>query len=638
MITLRNLSKSYGRRVLFEKINLTINRGEKIGLIGPNGAGKSTLFSIILDKEELSTGHVQINKNIHIGYLPQEAAFTSKISVLSEVIRGDETLMRLASEKEILEKEGQAGLKRYGEVLHELEFRGYFDLGHKAKKILMGLGFSEQDLSRPVNQLSGGWQMRVLLAKLLTCHYDILLLDEPMNHLDLKAVFWFKEYLANLKETFIIISHDKDFLDEITNHILVLENSLIVKTKGNYEDYQRIQREKRTHLLKQFAEQEKKCKQLKKFVDRFHGQPNKASQVRAKKRVLEKMETIIVPLSRQDSIRNFTFPGVKRSGYRAITLKGISKSYDNIKVYENFDFEITRQEKVVLVGENGAGKSTLLKILAGVVNIDKGVRSLGHNTDIGYFSQQRMEILNPHNTVFEEAYSASAGTLSGERIRTVLSLFLFIGDDVDKKVTVLSGGEKSRLNLAKLLINPPNFLLLDEPTTHLDVDAVEALITALKTYEGTLIFISHNIHFVRSIANAVVEVKAGKIREFPGSFDYYWRRINEAASSKKNQNDKLKLKISGLKQAGKTKDLWKKKEDSGGNKEHNAKLAKTITNLRKEKEKLALEQYAKGRTLSNPRSYHSEETKKEYHCRLKKIKDRISQIDQEIIKLKSSFT
>lgn len=634
MITLKNISKSYGKRVLFEKINLTIDSGEKIGLVGPNGAGKSTLFSLILNKEELSTGQVQINKNIHIGYLPQEASFKSEISILSEVIKGDDSLARLVSEKETLEKNGQAGLKRYGEVLHQLEFRGYFDLGHKAEKILMGLGFKQKDFTRSVSQLSGGWQMRVLLAKLLTCHYDILLLDEPMNHLDLKAAFWFKEYLTSLKGTFIVISHDKDFLDEVTNNILVLENGLVAKIKGNYENYQKIQKDKHIHLLKQFSEQEKKQKQLKRFIERFHGQPNKASQVRSKKRVLEKMETIVVPLSRQDSIKNFNFPEVKKSGYQAISLTGVYKSYGDIKVYQNFNFEITRQEKVILVGENGVGKSTLLKILAGVVNIDKGTRSLGHNTDIGYFSQQRMETLSPQNTVFEEAYSASAGTLTEERIRTILSLFLFTGDDVEKKVAILSGGEKSRLNLAKLLINPPNFLLLDEPTTHLDVDAVEALIVALKTYQGTLVFISHNIHFARSIANTVLEIKPGEVKKFSGNFDYYWQKINDSTSSK---NNKLKLKTSGLKQKTYAKNPIKNKKDPDKCKKHNAKLAKEITKLRKEKESIALEQYAKGRTLSNPRSYHSEETKKEYRSRLKEIKNRISQIDQEIIKLKSSF-
>ena len=256
MITLNNLSKSYGARTLFEGINLTLNRGIKSGLVGPNGAGKSTLFSIILGLEESTSGSVQIKKNIHIGYLPQEAAFKSKTSVLSEAVKGDTAIKNLVKEKKQMEDQGKAGSEHYGDILHNLEFRGYFELEHKAKKILTGLGFTEKTLKQPVSELSGGWQMRVLLARLLTCHYDILLLDEPMNHLDLSAAIWFKDYLLSFSGTFIMISHDKDFLDQVTNHILVLENQVITKIKGNYKNYQKIQDEKATHLLKQSTEQE----------------------------------------------------------------------------------------------------------------------------------------------------------------------------------------------------------------------------------------------------------------------------------------------------------------------------------------------------------------------------------------------
>jgi len=525
MITLNNLSKSYGARTLFDGINLTINRGIKCGLVGPNGTGKSTLFAIILGLEESTSGSVQINKNTHIGYLPQEASFKSKTSVLSEAIKGDAAIKKLVKEKGKMEEEGKAGSERYGDVLGNLEFRGYFELEHKAKKILTGLGFNEKTLKQPVNELSGGWQMRVLLARLLTCHYDILLLDEPMNHLDLSAALWFKDYLLSFTGTFIMISHDKDFLDQVTNHILVLENEEITKIKGNYQNYQRIQEEKSTHLLKQSAEQEKKRKQLQQFIYRFHGQPTKAAQVRSKKRIIEKMEKINVPMRRRESIRNFTFPATVKSGHHVINLEKISKSYGDIEVYKNFYFEIIQGERAVLVGENGAGKSTLLKILAGVIDIDSGQRTLGHKVNIGYFSQRRMEVLDSQNTVFDEVYRSSSGNTATERIRTILSLFLFTGDDVEKKVSVLSGGEKSRLILAKLLINPPNFLLLDEPTTHLDIDAVEALVGALGAYQGTLVFISHDIHFVRSVANTVFDVKAGRVRKFPGNFDYYWDRI-----------------------------------------------------------------------------------------------------------------
>ena len=636
MITLNNLSKSYGARTLFEGINLTLNRGIKSGLVGPNGAGKSTLFSIILGLEESTSGSVQIKKNIHIGYLPQEAAFKSKTSVLSEAVKGDAAIKNLVKEKKQMEDQGKAGSEHYGDILHNLEFRGYFELEHKAKKILTGLGFTEKTLKQPVSELSGGWQMRVLLARLLTCHYDILLLDEPMNHLDLSAAIWFKDYLLSFSGTFIMISHDKDFLDQVTNHILVLENQVITKIKGNYKNYQKIQDEKATHLLKQSTEQEKKRKQLQQFIYRFHGQPNKASQVRAKKRIIEKMKGINVPMRRRESIRNFTFPTTTKSGHQVVNLEKIFKSYGDIEVYKNFYFEIIQGEKAVLVGENGAGKSTLLKILAGAIDTDSGKRTLGHNVSIGYFSQRRMEVLDSNNTVFEEVYrSASGDNTATDRIRTILSLFLFTGDDIEKKVTVLSGGEKSRLILAKLLINPPNLLLLDEPTTHLDIDAIEALVRALKAYQGTLVFISHDIHFVRSIANTVFDVKSGRVRKFPGNFDYYWEKIKSGDLDKPINSSKNKSKFKLSKSKNKKKPIPEKVVINL--KKHNFKTAKAIKTLRKEKEKLELEDYSKTRSLSNRQNFHNDQTSQVYHKRLTEIKTRLKEIGEEIIKLKSSF-
>lgn len=452
MITITNLSKNYGKKTLFEKISLGINRGEKIGLIGPNGAGKSTFFSLILGELEPSSGDVQVLKNIHIGYLPQESSFKSDKTVLSELTEGDERIMGLRKEKEALEEKNDAGSKRYGDILHHLEALGFFELEYKAKKILMGLGFKENDFNRPVAQLSGGWQMRVLLAKLLTYQYDLLLLDEPTNYLDLNAALWLKDFLEDFDGTFIMISHDKAFLTEVTNYTLILENGQIAKVKGNYEHYEQIKAEKRVYLEKQFKEQEKKRQQLEKFVGRFHAQPNKAASVRAKRRVLERIEeeAVALPDDPRQSIGNFHFPATRRSGYNVARLEKVSKGYADIQVYKDLDFEITQGEKAVLAGENGAGKSTLLKILAGVVDIDSGGRVIGHNVDAGYFSQTRMDILHPDNTVLQEAYSAAPGFMSEETIRTILGAFLFSGDDSDKKVKVLSGGEKSRLILAKL--------------------------------------------------------------------------------------------------------------------------------------------------------------------------------------------
>lgn len=667
MINITNLSKNYGAKVLFENISLNINQGEKIGLIGPNGTGKSTLFSLILQEIESSKGEVRVNKGVHIGYLPQELSFSrpdikvldgippvtpaadsvrggeaekSEHTVLTELTEGDERIMRLNKEKEALESKNEAGSKRYGEVLHELETLGFFELEHKAEKILSGLGFKERDFNRPISQMSGGWQMRALLAKLLTYHYDLLLLDEPTNYLDLNAALWLKDYLAAFRGTFIMISHDRAFLTDVTNYTLILENGSIFKVQGNYEHYEEIKAQKRTHLVKQSKEQDKKMQQLEKFVARFHAQPNKAASVRAKRRVLEKMDEdkIVLPPDPRQSIHNFVFPQTRRSGHRVISLEGISKAYGDIQVYKDLGFEITQGEKAVLAGENGAGKSTLLKILAGIAGIDSGNRVVGHNVDIGYFSQARTDVLNIENTVLQEAYSAAPGYMIEESIRTILGAFLFSGDDAEKKVKVLSGGEKSRLILAKLLINPPNFLLLDEPTTHLDVDAVEALVRALKNYEGTIVFISHDIYFVSSVANNVFEVKEGRIRKFPGTFDYYLEKRDtfvdtEEVKKSKTISHKLVDEVTGK---AKAEEHLRKAEEKK-RKANNSLIRDRINKLLKKKEELELESYAKARALSNPHFYRDEETAKEYGRRMKEIEKLNLEIDSQIKALENQI-
>ena len=639
MINITNLSKNYGAKVLFEDISLNINQGEKIGLIGPNGTGKSTLFSLILGETEASKGEVRVNKGVHIGYLPQEASFKSEHTVLAELTEGDERIIRFKKEKEALESKNEAGSKRYGEVLHELETLGFFELEHKAEKILSGLGFKEKDFLRPIIQMSGGWQMRALLAKLLTYNYDLLLLDEPTNYLDLNAAIWLKDYLSGFRGTFIMISHDKAFLTDVTNYTLILENGSIFKVQGNYEHYEEIKAQKRTHLIKQSKEQDKKMEQLEKFVARFHAQPNKAASVRAKRRVLERMEEkkIVLPPDLRQSINNFIFPQTRRSGHRVISLKNISKSYGDIQVYKDLDFEITCGEKAVLAGENGAGKSTLLKMLAGIVEIDSGERIVGHNVDIGYFSQTRTDVLNIENTVLQEAYSAAPGYMAEESVRTILGAFLFSGDDAEKKVKVLSGGEKSRLILAKLLIDPPNCLLLDEPTTHLDVDAVDALVRALKSYEGTIVFISHDIYFVSSVANNVFEVKAGRVRKFPGTFDYYLEKrdtLDDAVVDKPKMQ--ARKQIDEIKEKAKEEERLSKSEEKR-RKANNSLIRDKINKLIKKKEDLQLESYAKARALSNPHFYRDEETAKEYGRRMKEIEKLILEAEGQIKALENQI-
>ena len=641
MISIINLSKNYGSKVLFEDISLNINEGEKIGLIGPNGAGKSTLFSLILQECETSSGSVRVNKNVRVGYLPQESSFHSEHTVLFELTEGDATVVNLKREKERLEAANQADSKHYGEVLHELETLGFFELEHKAKKILSGLGFKEADFDRPVSKLSGGWQMRVLLGKLLTYNYDLLLLDEPTNYLDLNAALWLKDYLASFRGTFIMISHDRAFLTEVTNYTLVLEHGCIFKVEGNYEHYEQIKAEKLLHLEKQFKEQEKKREQLERFVARFHAQPNKAGAVRSKRTALERLEkeAVQLPPDTRASVKEFRFPPTQRSGHKVVTLENISKAYGDIQVYKDFSFEVTQGEKAVLAGENGAGKSTLLKILAGVLDIDAGKRILGHNVEAGYFSQTRTDVLSVENTVLQEAYSAAPGYMAEETIRTILGAFLFSGDDAEKKVKVLSGGEKSRLILAKLLINPPNLLLLDEPTTHLDVDAVGALVRALNQYEGTVVFISHDIYFVRSVANNVIEVKNGNVRNFPGSFDYYIEKKDQVQAflpERKQKSDPQKNRMESDKLKAKEEEK-KRREEEKKRKSHNIIIRDKINKLMKKKEQLEIESYAKARALSNPHFYRDEETAKEYGRRLKEIEKLISALELEVKEMESQI-
>ncbi|MBF0569949.1 MAG: ABC-F family ATP-binding cassette domain-containing protein, partial [Candidatus Omnitrophica bacterium] len=467
MITLTNVTKNFDERMLMDNVSLSIFPNERIGLTGPNGAGKTTLFHLILRDMEPTDGSISVQKGIKIGYLPQEAHFDSSRTVMEEVTSGDEEIQSLLDEKHRMENDNRAGETRYGDILERLETLGIYELEHKAEKILAGLGFKEHEFHKPITQLSGGWQMRTLLAKLLNYNYDLLLLDEPTNYLDLSATLWLKDFLARYPGSFVMISHDKVFLNDVTNYTIILENGKMAKVKGNYETYMSQKELEYRTLEKQQKVIEKRKDQLEKFTSRFHAQPNRASAVQNKMKMLERLEeeTVSLPQSRI-SIKDFEFPQTTESGYTVLNLENIRKAYPDKVVYEDLNFEITKGQKVCLVGENGAGKSTLLKILADVLPFDSGRRKLGYGVKMGYFSQTRLDVLNPSRTAFEELISAVGGTYPQTQARNLLGMFNFHGNDVFKYVSVLSVGEKSRLILAKLLINPPNFLLLDEPTTH----------------------------------------------------------------------------------------------------------------------------------------------------------------------------
>jgi ATP-binding cassette subfamily F protein 3 len=529
MLTLSGIKKAYADRVLFADATLQVNREDRIGLVGPNGAGKTTLFSIILGEESADEGETTAERGVRIGYLPQENAPV-----------GDETVVELATAitpeftklRRILKAwdadhpvEAVHPEDVHDDVHDRFNELGGYQLEAKAKQILAGLSFREKDFERPAREMSGGWVMRAHLARLLTDEPDLLLLDEPTNHLDLEALLWFQEYLKTYPGAILVISHDREFLNQLVGSIVEIRQSRLIRYRGNYDDYL-VQREANEHqLLAAFKHQEREIGRLMEFVNRFRAKNTKATQAQSKLKQIERMDKVEAPLADNKKI-DFEFPQPQRSGQKVITLQNIHFAYpsrggeDEIAVYRGIDFLAERGQKIVLVGPNGAGKSTLLKILAEVLIPQKGERILGHNVKAGYYSQYRVDMLNPQRTVLEEALDTPQ-RITEQFVRTLLGCFLFRGDDVFKKVDVLSGGEKSRLALVKLLLDPPNLLLMDEPTTHLDMSSIDALAFALDQFQGTLIFISHDVYFIRALANHVVHVNAGRLTHYPGGYEYY---------------------------------------------------------------------------------------------------------------------
>lgn len=518
MLTLSGITKAFGGRTLFADVSLQVNRGDRIGLVGPNGAGKTTLFSLIMGRDAADSGAISMRRGVRIGYLPQESAPA-----------GSETVLELATATTL------DGLHPNFQITARLAEEPVLDLNNahhveaKAKRILTGLSFRERDFERPLKELSGGWVMRAHLARLLAQEPDLLMLDEPTNHLDLDALLWLQQYLQFYSGAILLISHDREFLNQLAEAIVEIRQAKLIRYTGNYDDYLNQRQAQEAQWLAAYKNQQREIARLMEFVNRFRAKNTKASQAQSKLKQIERMEKIEAPAADERSI-GFSFPQPARSGLRVITLKDIHLAYGDHVVYRGMNFEAERGQRIVLVGPNGAGKSTLLKLLAGVLQPQQGVRQLGHNVRCGYYAQYRVEMLNPEHTVLEEGL-ATPQRVSEEYVRTILGCFLFRGDDVFKKVSVLSGGEKSRLALVKLLLDPPNLLLMDEPTTHLDMASIEALSAALEPFEGTLIFISHDVYFIRSVANRVVHVNAGQLTHYPGGYQYYLDKTSSSAQA-----------------------------------------------------------------------------------------------------------
>jgi len=501
MLTIANLSKSYGPRTLFAEVSLNIARTDRLGLVGANGAGKSTLFNIILGKDQPDEGLIEWERGANFGFLPQESAPA-----------GDETILQIATSGGKLEPE------------NDDDWDIDYTLEPRAKKILAGLGFRESDHEKVAKTFSGGWVMRAHLARLLVSEPTLLLLDEPTNHLDLEALLWFQDYLTRYPGGLVVISHDRAFLNALCTGTIELRGQRLHEYSGNYDDFilERVARKDRQQAM--FKNQQREIAHLQTFVDRFGAKASMASRAKSKEKQIARLEEVAIDEPEDDLKKiQFRFPQPPRSGLKVMKLEHVHQAYGEHVVYKDLNFECERGQRTVLVGPNGAGKSTLLKILAGVIPINGGVREEGGNVITGYFAQNRVDNLNPKLTVLENVMElrTTENGLTEQQARGMLGTFLFRKDDVNKRVSVLSGGEKSRLALVKLMINPPNFLLMDEPTTHLDIMSIDALIAALKNYEGTLYFVSHDVHFIREIAKTVLHVHSGRLTNYAGDYAYY---------------------------------------------------------------------------------------------------------------------
>jgi ATP-binding cassette subfamily F protein 3 len=535
MIHLNQITKQQGQKVLYKNGSFQINTGEKIGLVGPNGAGKTTIFRIIIGEEGFDSGSISKPDKIVIGYFSQNIEEMAGRSVLNEVMQGNPKVIEIQKELQSIEKkledsalepisddEMASLLEKYGDLQTQFENFGGYDLESRAKEILSGLGFQTEDQNRPTETFSGGWKMRITLAKLLLQNPDVLLLDEPTNHLDVESIIWLENWLKSFKGAILMTSHDREFMNRLVHKVVEIAHQSITVYTGDYDFYEREKTIRLEQLIASARRQEEMMAKEEEFIARFAARASHAAQVQSRVKKLDKIDKIEIPPEERDIV--FQWPEPPRGGDEVVKFSGLEKVWklenSNKVVFKNINGLIKRQDRVALVGVNGAGKSTLLKVIVGHTNHSSGELSLGSSIQVGYFSQNSLDVLDPQFTIIEELQrqlpNATIGTL-----KSILGAFKFSGDDVEKKIKILSGGEKSRLVLASILAKAPNFLVLDEPTNHLDIKSRETLLTAVKNFPGTVLIVSHDRFFLKEMTTKVFELHKSELNVYEGSWDYY---------------------------------------------------------------------------------------------------------------------